>query len=105
MKGVCREIRRWIRFRGRKMCVRLLDSAETLSDKLGICDWWREEVETSDVRDALTGGCWRRPCVFRLGQGSASCKRDGTASQKIDRWRREENHSTALAQDIIIGRS
>lgn len=29
----------------------------TLSDSSGSCDGWREEVETRDVRDALTGGC------------------------------------------------
>ena len=32
-----------------------------LSGRKGICDGWREGVETRVVRDALTGDCRRRP--------------------------------------------
>ena len=51
----------------------------------GTCDGWREEVETDDVRDALTEGLLRAALVFRPDRGPQRPKAGGDIEMSMGR--------------------
>lgn len=68
--GICWEIRRWRRFRGCEICVRFRGpNSAALSDRPGIVMGGRQQVETGDVRDALTEGLLGGNLGVSAGQG------------------------------------